>query len=82
MTREEAIKWLKYVRDDSNMSFNDDSDDTLHIRIKAYTDIKHALTLAISALMREQQFMYNASQGTTTILKIGNRHFEVRERMI
>lgn len=44
--------------------------------------ISEACDMAISALKREQQFMYNASQGTTTILKIGNRHFEVRERMI
>ena len=47
-----------------------------------YGEYANAIDMAISALMREQQFMYNASQGTTTILKIGNRHFEVRERMI
>lgn len=68
MTREEAIKWVKFVHD----VLYEDKDE----------DIRKALGMAIYALMREQQFMYNASQGTTTILKIENRHFEVRERMI
>lgn len=70
MTREEAIRIIETVfKSEDTYKYND--------------SITHqALNMAIEALMREKQFMYNASQGTTTILKIGGRHFEVRERMI
>ena len=51
MTRDEAIKWVKFVHD----VLYEDKDE----------DIRAALDMAIDALKREQQFMYNASQGTT-----------------
>ena len=70
MTREEAIRRFKNMKKILSVP-NSDAQRTIE-----------AIDMAIYALMREQQFMYNASQGTTTILKIGNRHFEVRELMI
>lgn len=65
MTREEAIKWVKFVHD----VLYEDKDE----------DIRTALDMAIEALNREQQIIENGYTGKEMRIRIGGKLFAVRE---